>query len=514
MGNWLKSKLRSITHRYRTSVSAQLLSAVLIVSSAVTLITTGVQLGLNYRDEVLELRGDLELIEKGYSAGLTQSMWEMNGRQIQAALRGILHVPGVQYVEITEGPKVLFSAGKPVSGKTLIQTFPLNYQGRQEVVFLGQMRVVATLDHIYNKLQKTLVFIFFAQLIKTLIVSSLVLLIIRHILIRHLITITDYLKTLNFSSPTPDLKLSRANEKSNELDVLVAAINHMRANLYQSYEKLSTFNQQLESKVEERTRQLLESQKIITEQQNVLIAAAKMSALGEMAGGMAHEINNPLTAIQGLSYLMGKLLSNDRYDPEELKRMIASMIQLTDRIAQVIQGLRDFSHDASHDPIEEIRAHHLIESSLNFCSERFKANAISLIVDPIPSELRFQGRELELSQALLNLLNNAFDALSTLPNEDRKKWIRITVHDLDSKVEIRVTDNGPGIPAEIQKKIFQPFFTTKEIGKGTGLGLSTSFGILRAHHGELLLDDQATHTSFVIRIPKQQMQIPEEEAIS
>jgi signal transduction histidine kinase len=521
MGNWLRSKYRSIADRYRTSVSVQLLSAVLMISSAVSLVTTGVQLGLNYHDEVLELREDLELIEKGYSAGLTQSMWEMNAPQIRAVLRGILHVPGVQYVEITEGQKVLFSAGKPVSGKTLNQTFPLNFQNRTEVVPLGQMHIVATLDHIYSKLQRTLVFIFFAQLIKTLIVSTLVLLVIRHILIRHLITITDYLKTLDFSNLTPDLKLSRdkklpdSSDSPNspntidELDVLVNAINLMKTNLQQSYEKLNTFNQRLENKVEERTRQLRESQQIITEQQNVLIAAARLSELGEMAGGMAHEINNPLTAIQGLSYLMSKTLGNEHLDREELKRMTSSMIQLTDRIARIIQGLRDFSRDASRDPFEEIDVHQLIESTLNFCAERFKAHSISLIIDPFSSELCFEGRETELSQVLLNLLNNAFDALVTHPKEGPKerqeKWIRITARDLGSRVEIRVTDSGSGIPAEIQRKLFQPFFTTKEVGKGTGQGLSISFGILRAHQGELVLDDKAAHTSFVIRVPKKQI---------
>ncbi|MFL5813196.1 MAG: ATP-binding protein [Bdellovibrionia bacterium] len=515
MGNWLKSKLRSIADRYRTSVSIQLLSAVLIIISGMTLITTSVQLSLNYHDEVRDLREDLELIEKGYSAGLTQSIWEMNAPQIRAALRGILHVPGVQYVEITEGEKILFSAGKPASGKTLTQTFPLNYQNRTEVVFLGQMRVVATLDHIYSKLQKTLIFIFFAQLIKTLIVSALLFLVIRHLLIRHLITITDYLKKLDFSGFTPDLKLSRDKKApgtlnaTDELDVLVNAINRMKVNLHQSYEKLNTFNQELENKVEERTHQLRESQRIITEQQNVLIAAAKLSALGEMAGGMAHEINNPLTAIQGLSYLMSKTLSNEHYDRDEFKRMISSMIELTDRIARIIQGLRDFSRDASHDPIEEIKVHHLIESTLGFCAERFKAHEISLIIDPLSSELCFEGRETELSQVLLNLLNNAYDAVIAQEDEQQEKWIRITARDLDSKVEIRVTDSGSGIPAEVQRKLFQPFFTTKEIGKGTGQGLSISFGILRAHHGELVLDDKAAHTSFVIRIPKKQIAIEE-----
>lgn len=524
MGLRLKSRLRSFSDRYRKSVSVQLLSAVLLVSSAVTFVTTGVQLGLNYRDEIRDLHEDLDNDGKGYSTGITQSMWEMNSSQIQAELRGMIRqIPGLQYVEISEGEKVLFSAGKAPVGNAITRSFPLDYQKPNETVHLGQLRLMATTDLIYAKLRKTLIFIFLSQLIKTLIVSTLVLLIIRHILIRHLIAITNYLKELEFSALTGDLQLSRKKEKHNtqetqdELDVLVGAINKMKANLYQSYENLNTFNQQLESKVEDRTKQLRESQKIIVEQQKALVASAKMSALGEMANGIAHEINNPLAAIQSLSYLMSKALAEGQFEKEELRRMLTSMTGLTDRIARIIKGLRDFSRDASDDPIQSIEVRHLIDRTLSFCAERFKAHDIALIVDAFSDNLQFEGRSTELSQVLLNLLNNSFDALlisqitppQSLPKE---KWIRITVRDLGSNVEIRVTDSGLGIPAEFQKKIFQPFFTTKDIGQGTGLGLSISFGILKTHHGELLLDEQSQHTSFVIRVPKKQGLL-EEQAI-
>jgi signal transduction histidine kinase len=508
----LKTRIRSLLHRYRKSISVQLLSAVLIVSSAVTFVTTGIQLGLDYRDALSGLQDDLDFIEKGYSTGITQSLWEMNSPQIQAALRGLLHIPGVKYAEITEGEKLIFSAGKPPSGKTLTRSFSLNYQNHGEVVQLGQMRVIASLNHIFVTLQKTLFYIFFFQFIKTLIVSTLVLLIIRHILIRHLIVITDYLRSLEFSSDTSDLRLTRNKNTpshshspshcEDELDILVGAINRMRANLHQSYEKLNDFNQQLEHKVEKRTELLLESQRIITEQQKALIASAKLSALGEMAGGIAHEINNPLSAIQNLSSLMNRVLTEREFEKAELEKMLISMTSLTERIAGIIQGLRDFSRDASQDPIHPIEVRHLIELTMNFCAERFRANDIALIIDPLPQGLSIACRETELSQVLLNLLSNSFDAVLDHSNERLEKWIRISVSENDSQVEIRVTDSGLGISPEIQKKLFQPFFTTKEVGKGTGLGLSIAFGILKANQGELFLDEQSRYTSFVIRLPK------------
>lgn len=492
-----------LVDRYQTSVSIQLLSAVLIVSSTVTLVTTGAQLALNYRQEVQDLNEDLSFIQKGYSGDITHSLWEMNDTQIQVALKGILNLPGVKYIEISDGSKLLFTVGTPPNGEHVTRSFPLEYKKKDETIKLGQMTVVAGLDHIYAKLRKTLLFIFLTQLIKTTVVSILVLLIIRRLLIRHLISMTDYLRKLDLSRQSPDLLLQR-QRRDDELDILVTAINRMKANLQQSYTKLSTFNQELEENVEERTRQLRDSQKIIIEQQNALVASAKMSALGEMAGGIAHEINNPLATIQGLTYLMNQLLKSEQVNKSELQNLLSSMTSLTERIAKIIQGLRTFSRDGSRDPLELISVGSLIEETLSFCIERFKAYEVALEIDPIVKELSIQGRRTELSQVLLNLLNNSFDAVS----HEKEKWVRISGQEDSHSIEIRVTDSGPGIPEALREKLFQPFFTTKEPGKGTGLGLSISFGIMRTHQGELRLDEHAPHTSFVLRIPKQKVRVP------
>ena len=117
--------------------------------------------------------------------------------------------------------------------------------------------------------------------------------------------------------------------------------------------------------------------------------------------------------------------------------------------------------------------------------------------DPIDETLVFQGRGTEISQVLVNLLNNADDAISKMP----EKWIKLSVQNRSDWLEIRVTDSGHGIPPGDQKKLFQPFFTTKEIGKGTGLGLSISHGIVKNHGGELTLDTTSPNTCFVVRLP-------------
>jgi len=123
-----------------------------------------------------------------------------------------------------------------------------------------------------------------------------------------------------------------------------------------------------------------------------------------------------------------------------------------------------------------------------------------MILESLPEDLCFEGREVEISQVVLNLLSNASDAIETLSD----KWIKLSVFSRQDFVEIHITDSGDGIRPEIRKKIFQPFFTTKAIGRGTGMGLSISSGIIQKHRGELQIDSQNPNTCFIIRLPKKQ----------
>ena len=110
------------------------------------------------------------------------------------------------------------------------------------------------------------------------------------------------------------------------------------------------------------------------------------------------------------------------------------------------------------------------------------------------------ARSVHIAQVLLNLLHNASDAVSGTPDP----WIWLEVIERNESVELRITDSGKGIPLLIQEKIFQPFFTTKDVGTGTGLGLSISMGIIRDHGGQLEIDNNCPNTCFVIRLPKWQ----------
>lgn len=267
----------------------------------------------------------------------------------------------------------------------------------------------------------------------------------------------------------------------------------------QNQAKLENSVASIEEQVKSRTKELEESQRVIVEQQGAMIASAKMSSLGEMAGGIAHEINNPLAIIKGKASIVKKHLIKGSLDVDKLGEELLKIENTTERIAKIIRGLRSFSRNAAADPMEVVRLSSVLEDTLELCQERFKNHSIELRID-CQVDTSLECRPSQLSQVLINLLGNAHDAVKELP----QKWVAIETVVQLSTVTIRITDSGTGIPTEVAEKMMLPFFTTKEVGKGTGLGLSISKGIVEDHHGQLYLDPSHRNTCFVIELPLKQ----------
>ena len=234
--------------------------------------------------------------------------------------------------------------------------------------------------------------------------------------------------------------------------------------------------------------------------QSQVTQSAQMVAMGRMAGGMAHEINNPLAIITASSDLIQVIV--DRKDTEKLFKDTSSLLkkitEASERISKIIKELRFFSGKPSADQYLPTPITKVLETAMNFCNERFKAYNVRVKMETIPEELTIECQQFNITQVILNLLYNSFDAVW----DKNEKWINIEVLDLGEKVEIGITDSGTGIPEEIRSKLMQPFFTTKEVGKGMGLGLSIANGIVLSHQGKLWLDAGSPHTRFVISLPK------------
>ena len=237
---------------------------------------------------------------------------------------------------------------------------------------------------------------------------------------------------------------------------------------------------------------------------------SKMVALGEMAAGIAHEINNPLTIINLHSKALEQLVNDEELNRPLVTTFTHKINDTVKRISNIVSSLRKFSADSSkHDVFEAYQIGAIIEDSLGLCIEKFKAAGVTLQLS-VPDDLELECNPLDISQVLINLINNAFYAIK---NETEKK-ISISVQDLDGMVVMSVMDSGPKIPMEIRSKLLDPFFTTKPIGQGTGLGLSISRSIIQVHNGEIYLDDSSAKTNFVVKIPKTQAQLSKRSVAS
>lgn len=244
------------------------------------------------------------------------------------------------------------------------------------------------------------------------------------------------------------------------------------------------------------------AQKTILDQQEKLIATSKLSALGEMAAAITHEINNPLGVILGRVEMMKKLLQSKDLNYSMLER-IADTIDITGRrIEKIVRSMRVLAHHGyDNEPFTACRLSEILQDSMDLCSQRFRNHGINISLPRIDESILIEARSYQIVQVLVNLLNNAHDAIQN----QKEKWIRVEMMDLGNCIELAVTDSGPGIPEKIREKMFQPFFTTKDVKYGTGLGLSISMGIIHQHHGSLVYDEENAFTRFLLRLPKKQL---------
>jgi two-component system NtrC family sensor kinase len=224
-----------------------------------------------------------------------------------------------------------------------------------------------------------------------------------------------------------------------------------------------------------------------------LMHTEKMAAVGQLVSGVAHEVNNPLTAILGFA----DLLSEQDNVPEDARRDLQVIIQEAQRTKQIVQNLLSFARQmpAQRQPLQ---LNAILRRTLQLRAYDFANHGIKLVEDlrePMPDVV---GDPHQLQQVFLNILNNAYDAV-----RDTMKpgmiGVRSVVH--DGNVEVIFEDTGTGITAP--ERIFDPFYTTKEVGKGTGLGLSICYGIVREHGGEIAAANRTDVTGavFTVRLP-------------
>lgn len=245
--------------------------------------------------------------------------------------------------------------------------------------------------------------------------------------------------------------------------------------------------------------ELIKARRELKEQEAKVYYSAKLVSLGEMAAGIAHEINNPLAIIQGSSDQILRQLNNPEISIEKIKSSSQKIQNTINRISVIIKNLKSLSRNGERDPFIPVNLQNFILPSVEVSREKFLFDGIDLHIEPFDEKIEIIGQEVSLSQVTMNLLANAFDAAQA---GKHPKWVKISVTEVTPYIEIRFQDSGDGILPEIRSKIMEPFFTTKPINKGTGLGLSICKNILENHGGTLLLDEEQPHTTFIMRLKR------------
>lgn len=252
---------------------------------------------------------------------------------------------------------------------------------------------------------------------------------------------------------------------------------------------LMELNQDLENQVTQKDQSL-------EQEKRAHLQASKMATLGEVAAGIAHEINNPLTIIMSRVASLEMKLEKTNMLSDDISDSIKKINLTIERIVKIINGLRYFAHGGGEKK-SNVNLSRIINDSLDLCQERVKKNDIELRVIKPTFDVEVSAHDTQLIQVLLNLIINSLDAIKGLS----EKWIEIEYKIEKDHLNLIVRDSGLGLPIDVANKIMNPFFTTKERGQGTGLGLSLSKTIIESHEGRLFYNANAKHTEFVIELP-------------
>jgi PAS domain S-box-containing protein len=245
--------------------------------------------------------------------------------------------------------------------------------------------------------------------------------------------------------------------------------------------------------------------------QERMAQVSKLIALGELAAGMSHELNQPLTGIRGFAQeLLDILTHTKRPKRSQLKELSSDIIHNADKMAALLSHLRDFARkekthfQATKQELENIVLKDAIDRVLKLFKKQLVLHNTEFDISVIPEDLSVLARSHPLEQVLINLIANSRDAICEKQAQDPKHRGRIQIESFEKEnhVFLRVRDNGPGIPPNVSSRIFDPFFSTKEQGKGLGLGLSISFSIVHNFGGELSLESSHSEgSSFLVKLP-------------
>ena len=284
-------------------------------------------------------------------------------------------------------------------------------------------------------------------------------------------------------------------------DGLENHVEERTADLRAATQQLAAANKELQDQIGERLRVEAE----LETQRTLQMRSDRLRSLGEMAAGIAHELNQPLVGVRGLAE--HTLLGQERgweLKAEALQERMEQIIAQADRMVHIIDHVRRFAREAGRPEMTTVQLNDVVQSALSLLQVQLRTHGVSLSTHLAADLPLIYANSFSIEEVALNLLNNARDAVEEKMTADKltSGWIKVETGHSPDEVWVQISDSGTGIAADLQEKIFDPFFTTKDPDKGTGLGLSISRTIIEEHDGRIEVQSTPGQgTSITIALP-------------
>ncbi len=421
---------------------------------------------------------ELESYSEAFKTEITNSMWDMNTKQLEEELNAILHFANIVYIRAQNADGyVLFDKKKEQfeswedTHEAFSKKLILNKSVEGEEKFVGEVYFASGDEVVFERVRHNFTIIIINALVKSTLLIVLFILVFRYYLTKPLLSITDQIATLDAQN-IDSKEIVYEGDKKDELYLLAETINKTKKALICEMEK----NKQKDK---------------------ALFEAAKKAKMGELLGVIAHQLKQPLTVIGFQTEMLKDQFGGiSGISKESIEKTSNAILEKIDYMSVTIDDLRDFFRPNKKKIHFKLRQ--TVQKALMLLNTQIKLADIKIDIE-IPDELALEGYENELLQVIINLVTNARDAIAQ--NKIPSPTIRIGATQDQNVTTVSVEDNGGGIPKDILEKVFESYFTTK-VTEGTGIGLSLSRMIVEdSLGGNITVVNTALGAKFTIVIP-------------
>ncbi|MCO4800306.1 MAG: hypothetical protein KC484_13920, partial [Colwelliaceae bacterium] len=488
---------------FNNKLSRRVLVYILLCSSLLSIFSTFIQLYTSYQEDLIRLDKQFDNIETSYIQSISTSLWDFNEPLVQQQIQGIVKLPDIKFVKITTGFGKIYQFGNEEAEIKKHVEYPILY-GENDI---GDIFIGADYEDIYQALWQKAGFIVTTEFVKTFIVAFFIMFIVHWVITRQIYHITSYsqkVKTENLDEP---LILKNRSGHTDELDDLADAINGMRLALKNDIVKLEeaenaliNLNGELEIKVYDRTsklaasnQQLQQSLDDLTLAKDQLVQSEKMASLGQLVAGVAHEVNTPLgICVTSITALKEKVLDltysveNENLTKSQLTTTLSLLIEYQEIIerslnksVELIRGFKSVAVEQHTDPEININLLQHVNDVVNTVKTLFKRKnyIINVSVDENLSLVTYPSA---WNQILTNFMTNSH--IHGFENREKGE-INISFNESNGFLTLLYSDDGVGLDSEIEKRIFDPFVTTKRGQGGSGLGMNIVYNLVDAKLG-------------------------------